>query len=56
MSFYDKESQFLNKKPSKLREHLGRGMTAFLVIVAGVLFFFALLRLDAIMAGFKKNI
>ena len=54
MSFYDKESQFLNKKPSKLREHLGRGMTAFLVIVAGVLFFFALLRLDAIMAGLKK--
>lgn len=54
MNFYDKDPQILDRKPSKLREHLGRGMTAFLVIVAGVLFFFALFRLDAIMEGFEK--
>lgn len=54
MSFYDKEPQILNKKPSKLLEHFGRGMTAFLVIVASILFFFALFRLDDITAGLSK--
>ncbi len=56
MSFHDKEPQLIKREPSKLREHLGRGMTAFLVIVAGVLFFFAMYRFDDITKGIGKVI
>lgn len=56
MNFYDKEPQFVNKEPSKLREHIRKGLTAFLVIVAGVLFFFAVFRFESIAAGVKKVI
>lgn len=56
MNFHDQEPQLVDKKPSKIKEHLQRGMTAFLVIVAGVLFFFGMYRFDAIMGIFKKII
>lgn len=52
--YYDKRPQFGNKGPSKLRQQFSRGMTYFLVIVAGVLFYFALLRLDEISGGVTK--
>lgn len=47
-TFYDKQPQLLKKEPSKLREHFQKGMTAFIVIVAGVLFFFTFLRFSDI--------
>ena len=56
MNFHDQEPQLVEKKPSKIKEHLQRGMTAFLVIVAGVLFFFAMYRFATIMEGVKKMI
>ncbi len=37
-----------NRKPSKLFQQLGKGMTAFLVFGACILFYFALLRMDVI--------
>lgn len=43
-AYYDKQPQLLNKEPSKLREHFRRGMTAFMVIAAGIIFFFTFLR------------
>lgn len=43
-TYYDKQPQLLNKEPSKLREHFSKGLTAFMVIAAGVIFFFAFLR------------
>ena len=46
MNYHDKQPQFINKQPSKLREHFQRGMTTLVVIVVGVLFFFAMWRFD----------
>lgn len=54
MNFYDKEPQLVQKEPSKLREHIRKGLSAFLVIVAGVLFFFAMYRFESIAAGIDK--
>ena len=54
MNFHDQEPQLVDKKPSKIKEHLQRGMTAFLVIVAGVLFFFAMYRFSTILDAVKK--
>ncbi len=54
MNFHDQEPQLVEKKPSKIKEHLQRGMTAFLVIVAGVLFFFAMYRFSTILDAVKK--
>ncbi len=48
MNFHNREPQFIKKESSKLKEHISRGLTAFLVIVAGVLFFFAMYRFDDI--------
>ena len=56
MNFHDQEPQLVDKKPSKIKEHLQRGMTAFLVIVAGVLFFFAIYRFSAIVDVVKRVI
>ncbi len=56
MNFHDQEPQLVEKKPSKIKEHLQRGMTAFLVIVAGVLFFFAMYRFSTILDAVKKVI
>lgn len=49
MSFHDKQPQLIKNEPSKLREHIRKGISAFLVIVAGVLFFFAMYRFNSIM-------
>jgi len=54
MNYHDKEPQFIKKQPSKLREHFQRGMTTLVVIVAGVLFFFAIWRFEELAAAFGK--
>lgn len=54
MNYYDKEPQFVKKQPSKLREHFRRGMTTLVVIVVGVLFFFAVWRFDELAAVIGK--
>lgn len=43
-TYYDKQPNLIKSEPSKLREHFSRGMTAFLVIVGAIIFFFVLLR------------
>lgn len=54
MDYFDKEPQLLKKEKSKLRRYLGKGMTAFLVIVAALLFYFALLRFTSIRDAFQQ--
>ena len=54
MNYHEKEPQFIKKQPSKLREHFQRGMTTLLVIIAGVLFFFAVWRFDELAAVVGK--
>ncbi len=56
MNFHDKEPKLVEKQPSKLKEHFQRGMTAFIVIVAGVLFFFAMYRISEIADTVKKGV
>ena len=46
MDYREKEPLFLKKEPSKLKEHFQRGMTTLIVIVVGVIFFFAIWRFD----------
>lgn len=43
-----------NRKPSRLFQQLGKGMTAFLVFGACILFYFALLRMDVISSAIGK--
>lgn len=40
-TYHDKRPQFRNKGPSKLRQQFGKGMTAFLVVAASIVFYFA---------------
>lgn len=47
-SYHAKQPEFGNKGPSKIRQHFSRGMTYFLVIVACVVLYFALLRFEAV--------
>ena len=54
MNFHEKEPLFIKKRPSKLREHFQRGMTTLVVIVVGVLFFFAVWRFDELTAVIEK--
>ena len=54
MNYHDKEPQFIKKQPSKLREHFQRGMTTLVVIVVGVLFFFAVWCFDELAAVIGK--
>ena len=56
MNYHEKEPQFVKKQPSKLREHFQRGMTALVVIVVGILFFFAVWRFDELAAVIGKVI
>ena len=53
-TYYDKQPKLLKSEPSKLKEHMQRGMTAFLVIAASLIFFFVLLRFTNLSNGFKK--
>lgn len=56
MNYHEKEPQFIKKQPSKLREHFRRGMTTLCVIIAGVLFFFAIWRFKELTAVVGKVI
>lgn len=53
-TYYDKQPKLLKTQPSKIKEHLQKGMTAFIVIAAGLLFFFVLLRFSNISEFFGK--
>lgn len=46
--YYINQPDFGNQGPSKLRQQLNRGMTAFVVIILCMLCFFILLRVDDI--------
>lgn len=48
MSFLDKEPKFIQDKPSKIRDYAKSGITAFLVILTGIVCFFVFLRFDKI--------
>lgn len=48
MSFFDKDPKFIQNKPSKFRDYAKQGITAFLVIFAGIACYFVFLRFDAI--------
>ncbi len=48
LGFYDTGQKMDRKSSSILRKHFSRGMTAFLVVAASVLFYFMLLRLPVI--------
>lgn len=52
--YYAKQPRFGGKGPSKIRQQFNRGMTAFLVVAASILFYFALLRLTNLSEGFTK--
>ena len=52
--YYDKQPKLLNNKTSLLKEHMQKGMTAFIVIVASIIFLFLLLKMTAITEFFKK--
>lgn len=51
--YYTNRPQFGNKGPSKLRQQFSRGMSIFVVIVACIVFYFALLRLSDITGVIK---
>lgn len=50
-TYYGERPVFRKKGPSKLRQQFGRGMTAFLVVAASILFYFALLRVTELSYG-----
>lgn len=52
MSFLNKEPKFVKEERSKLRDYIGRGISAFLVILAGIVCFFIFLRFDSIAKAF----
>ncbi len=52
MSFLNKEPKFVKEERSKLRDYIGRGISAFLVILAGIVCFFIFLRFDSIANAF----
>lgn len=54
--YYVRRPQFGKNGPSKLRQEFSRGMTMFLVIMACVVLYFALLRLDSITKVFSMVI
>ena len=52
--YYDKQPKLLKTQPSIIKEHMQKGMTAFIVIAAGLIFFFVLLRFTDISKFFEK--
>ena len=52
MSFFDKEPKFVQEEHSKFRDYIKRGISAFLVILAGIVCFFIFLRFDSIAKAF----
>ena len=53
-TYHDKRPQFRNKGPSKLRQQFGKGMTAFLVVAASIVFYFAFCVLMEFLIFLKK--
>lgn len=53
-TYHDRRPRFVNKTPSKLRQQFGKGMTAFLVVAASIIFYFAFLRFTSISNIFGK--
>ena len=56
MSFFDKEPKFVQEERSKLRDYMRRGISAFLVILAGIICFFIFLRFESIAKAFSSII
>lgn len=54
MSFFDKEPRFVKEERSKFRDYIRQGISAFLVILAGIICFFAFLRFDSIVRAFRS--
>ena len=52
MSFFDREPKFVQEERSKLRDYVRRGISAFLVILAGIVCFFIFLRFESIARAF----
>lgn len=52
--YYANRPKFANSGPSKIRQHLAKGMTYFLVIAASIAFYFALLRMTNLSEVFSK--
>ncbi len=52
--YYKNSPKFGRKGPSKWRQQFNRGMTYFLVIVACILVYFAMLRVEAISNTLSK--
>ena len=53
-TYYDKQPKLLKTHPSLIKEHMQKGMTAFIVLAAGLIFFFVLLRFSNISEFFGK--
>ena len=53
-TYYDKQPQLLKTKPSKIKEHMQKGMTVFMVIASSLIFFFVLLRFSNISSLIAK--
>ena len=53
-TYYDKQPKLLKTQPSKIKEHMQKGMTAFIVVAAAMIFFFVLLRFSNISEFFGK--
>ncbi len=51
---YEEQPDFSNGEKSKIMQHFAKGMTAFLVVAASVVFYFAFLRFDRIYAVVSK--
>lgn len=53
-AYYNERPILGRKGPSKIRQQFGRGMTYFLVVAAGLLFYFALLRMTDLSKGVER--
>ncbi len=53
-TYYTATPKFTKQGTSKLRQHFNRGATAFLVVAASLVFYFALLRLTNLTITFEK--
>ena len=54
MNFFDKEPKLVQEERSKLRDYIQRGISAFLVILAGIICFFVFLRFESIANAFSR--
>lgn len=53
-AYYEERPIFGKKGPSKIRQQFSRGMTYFLVVAAGLMFYFALLRMTDLSEGIAR--